>query len=83
MDSALLREREAFKRRAMALPTVENKKFKGSKGSSDKTPSKSSGSNKEQGGSAKAKLDLAHIKSMGGSSSQYKFGVLHKIVRYE
>jgi hypothetical protein len=28
MDPALLKEREAFKRRAMAQPTVENKKTK-------------------------------------------------------
>ena len=26
MDAALLAEREAFKRRAMAVPTIENKK---------------------------------------------------------
>jgi len=28
MDAALLAEREAFKRKAMAVPTVENKKRK-------------------------------------------------------
>ena len=28
MDAALLAEREAFKRRAMAVPTIENKKRK-------------------------------------------------------
>ena len=28
MDAALLAEREAFKRRAMAVPTIENKKKK-------------------------------------------------------
>ena len=28
MDASLLAEREAFKRRAMAVPTIENKKKK-------------------------------------------------------
>jgi hypothetical protein len=34
MDPALLKEREAFKRRAMAQPVVENKKSKSAKDAS-------------------------------------------------
>ena len=84
MDRSLLREREAFKRRAMAQPTVENKK-------SHKSSSSSKGSAKDgplaQSQSAKAKLDLAQMKAGGGGgggsgSSQFKFGVLAKIVRH-
>jgi hypothetical protein len=36
MDAALLAEREAFKRRAMAVPTIENKKRKTDTGSKGK-----------------------------------------------
>jgi hypothetical protein len=39
MDAALLAEREAFKRRAMAVPTIENKKRKTDTGSKGKAPS--------------------------------------------
>ena len=45
MDAALLAEREAFKRRAMAVPTVENKKKKtdeSKKSSSSSKPKTSS-----------------------------------------
>ncbi len=61
MDAALIAEREAFKRRAMAVPTVENKKKK------TEDSKKSSGSMKPpKGGSFKS----------FGVGSQYKFGVL-------
>ena len=64
MDAALLAEREAFKRRAMAVPTVENKKKR------TEDSKKSSGSMKPpKGGSFKS----------FGAGSQYKFGVLGKI----
>ncbi|XP_023320169.1 transcription initiation factor IIE subunit beta, partial [Eurytemora carolleeae] len=67
MDAALIAEREAFKRRAMAVPTVENKKKK------TEDSKKSSGSMKPpKGGSFKS----------FGAGSQYKFGVLAKIVRH-
>jgi hypothetical protein len=39
MDAALLAEREAFKRRAMAVPTIENKKRKTDTGSKGKASS--------------------------------------------
>ena len=83
MDPALLREREAFKRRAMAQPTVENKKAKTAQ-SESKTP-KSAKKDKQsapQSQSAKAKLDMAKAKSLTSGSSQFKFGVLARIVRH-
>ena len=84
MDSALLKEREAFKRRAMAVPTVENKSAKKSDGSRDKKKSALGA----QSQSAKAKQEVAQMKaaattsSMSAGSSSYKFGVLAKIVRH-
>ncbi len=82
MDSALLREREAFKRKAMALPTVENKKSKHSASSSSSSkhrpPKDGAGTS---GSAAKAKLDLQQMKQIASGSSQFKFGVLARIVR--
>jgi transcription initiation factor TFIIE subunit beta len=84
MDSALLKEREAFKRRAMAVPTVENKVAKKDGGGKDKKKAALLGAQSE---SAKAKAELAKKKTtststMGMGSSSYKFGVLAKIVRH-
>lgn len=75
MDAALLAEREAFKKRAMAVPTIENKKRK-----VEEPPKKSSGSSKPT--SATEKVNINRLKSSMGSSSQYKFGVLARIVRH-
>jgi len=76
MDSALLAEREAFKRKAMAVPVLENKKKKVEK-DSPKKPVKPE--------TKKPVLTdqerLARMKAMG-ASSQYKFGVLARIVRH-
>jgi len=77
MDAALLAEREAFKRRAMAVPTIENKKRKVEKESPKKTMSSKPSSSKPV--SDKERLD--RMKAMG-ASSQYKFGVLARIVRH-
>ena len=93
MDSALLKEREAFKRRAMAVPTVENKAAKRSDGSRDAKDKKKSAALGAQSQSAKAKQEMAQMKAaaantssssfgMGAGSSSYKFGVLAKIVRH-
>jgi len=69
-----LAEREAFKRRAMAVPTIENKKKKVEKDSPKKpAPSKPS--------SSKPPISAEQRKAMG-ASSQYKFGVLARIVRH-
>jgi len=75
MDAALLAEREAFKKRAMAVPTIENKKRK-----VEEPPKKSSGASKPT--SATEKVNINRLKSSMGSSSQYKFGVLARIVRH-
>ncbi len=78
MDAALLREREAFKRKAMAIPTVEKRKI--NKTASSSSASASSASARDS--SARAKLDLAQMKSIASGTSQFKFGVLARIVRY-
>lgn len=79
MDPALLREREIFKKRALATPTVEKKKKEPEtitlKDDGKKKPKPVSSS-----GSA-PKLDMVNYKTMAGSS-QYKFGVLAKIVKH-
>ena len=84
MNSELLREREAFKKRAMATAAVSapSKRPKESSGPSSAPASENRKSSKSGDQSAKAKLDLAQMKSMGQSGSQFKFGVLAKIVRH-
>jgi len=84
MDSSLLREREAFKRKAMALPTVENKNKKAKETSKSSSSSAKAKAGAPQSQSAKARLDLQQMKSVagGGGSSQFRFGVLAKIVRH-
>jgi hypothetical protein len=77
MDAALLAEREAFKRRAMAVPVIENKKRKtdgaagGKSGGGAKPP--------PAGGSGDKAPSGGKFKGGSGSQfsgSQYKFGVL-------
>ncbi|XP_053675146.1 general transcription factor IIE subunit 2 [Anopheles nili] len=75
MDPALLREREAFKRRAMATPTVEKKAKTESSFASTKDIKK------PRPASAAPKIDATNYKTMSGSS-QYRFGVLAKIVKH-
>ena len=85
MDSALLEERKAFKRKAMAIPVVEGKKKAKEHASSSSSSSSKAKQKSDQGQmsqSAKAKLDLAQMKSMASGSSQFRFGVLAKIVRH-
>lgn len=77
MDAALLAEREAFKRRAMAVPVLENKKKKVEKESPKKPVSSKPTSSKPISDEER----LKRMKSMG-ASSQYKFGVLARIVRH-
>ena len=85
MNQELLKEREKFKKSFMAVHSTSG----GQSSSSSKKPDKDSSGKKSSSGknvekekvSAKAKLDLAHMKSMGGGGSQFKFGVLTKIVR--
>jgi len=74
MDPALLREREAFKKRAMATPTVEKK-------TRPEAAPKEFSKPKMRPPSTAPKLDANNYKSMTGSS-QYRFGVLAKIVKH-
>lgn len=76
MDAALLAEREAFKRKAMAVPVLENKKKKMEK-DSPKKPAKPEVKKPVLTDGER----LARMKAMG-ASSQYKFGVLARIVRH-
>jgi len=77
MDPALLKERELFKKRALTTPTVEKKKTesKPDPARDDKKKSKSSTT------SSAPKLDINSYKTATGSS-QYRFGVLAKIVKH-
>lgn len=70
MDPALLREREAFKKRALSNPVVESKK---------KDVSESQ--KKKQKTSSAPKPKDFNYKSYGGSS-QYNFGILAKIIKH-
>ena len=80
MDKELLKEREKFKQSFMKVhtdgPKAEKRPAPGSSSSSKKSKPE-----KEPKQSAKAKLDLAQLKQMG-TGSQFKFGVLTKIVRH-
>ncbi|QQP52553.1 Transcription initiation factor IIE subunit beta [Caligus rogercresseyi] len=93
MDRALLREREAFKNRAMAVPVVENKKLKKNDGSAAERKAKKIA---ETGGglskAAKSKFDMQQYRasaasgasstSMFSGASSTQFSVLAKIVRH-
>ncbi|GBP55574.1 General transcription factor IIE subunit 2 [Eumeta japonica] len=77
MDPALLREREAFKKKALATPTVEKKKKDESTFPKDDSKKKKPSSTLNTA----PKLDATNYKTMTGSSS-YRFGVLARIVRH-
>ena len=77
MDSALLKEREDFKRRAMAVPVVENKKRKVEDTKKSST-SGGSGGGGGGGGSSKSRGPAFPSKFSAGGS-QFKFGVLGKL----
>ncbi|XP_066283454.1 general transcription factor IIE subunit 2-like [Branchiostoma lanceolatum] len=85
MDPALLREREAFKKRALATPAVEKRKPKSDDFSSRKQAKKArpsgfssiSSINKPKHG----KSGSFDYKTAPGTS-QYKFSVLAKIINY-
>lgn len=83
MDPALLRERELFKKKALATPVVEKKKKENDSSSSTKdekkrikpsTPASSSGN-------ANNSSAILSYKTVGGNS-QLKFGILAKIVKF-
>lgn len=77
MDPALLKEREAFKRRALANPVVEKR---AKKPDSEAVNSKTKVAKKSKDDSQKPQKEF-NYKNMTGSS-QYKFGILAKIVKY-
>ncbi|XP_015911962.1 general transcription factor IIE subunit 2 [Parasteatoda tepidariorum] len=72
MDPALLREREAFKKRALSNPVVENKK----KDTGDPPPKK-----KQKSAPQPRQQKDFNYKTYGGSS-QNNFGILAKIVKH-
>lgn len=74
MDPALLKERELFKKRALATPTVEKKKSEAKQDTFKEEKKKSKPV-------SAPKLDINSYKSASGSS-QYRFGVLAKIVKH-
>lgn len=79
MDPALLRERELFKKKALATPTVEKKKKESDSSSKDETkkkPKPSTPSTNTNSNSA-----ILSYKTVSGNS-QFKFGILAKIVKY-
>ena len=84
MDSALLKEREAFKRRAMAVPTVENKAAKRADGSRDAKDKKKSAALGAQSQSAKAKQEMAQMKAASAATrgGNHKKTILKIVLRF-
>jgi len=78
MDAALVREREAFKKRAIATPAVENRRKNDSNSEQPKKKSKHSSPSNAR---PKQSHDPLSYKCLPGSS-QYRFGMLAKIVKY-
>ncbi len=83
MDPALLRERELFKKKALATPTVEKKKREHDSSASSKDdkkktkpPTPVTSANSSSNSSA-----MLNYKSVSGGS-QFKFGILAKIVKF-
>ena len=84
MDKELLKEREKFKKQFMTVHTDAPKPGKRPSDSGSHSANKKekvSEKEKVSKSSASAKLNLAQLKQMGGGS-QFKFGVLTKIVRH-
>lgn len=81
MDAALLKEREAFKKRAIATPAVENRKKKESSFSNEPPKKKSKQSTASNSSRSKQSSDPFSYKTLPGSS-QYRFGMLAKVVKY-
>ncbi|CAL1284330.1 unnamed protein product [Larinioides sclopetarius] len=75
MDPALLREREAFKKRALSTPVVEKKKKE--QNVSEREPPKKKPKSSSQ---PKPQKDFNYKTHAG--SSQYNFGILAKIVKH-
>ncbi|XP_073398507.1 transcription initiation factor IIE subunit beta [Dendrobates tinctorius] len=80
MDPALLRDRESFKKRALNTPAVE-KRSSSSESSKKKKPKVEIGGTSSAKQSSDGSNGSFNLKSLSGSSN-YKFGVLAKIVNY-
>ncbi|XP_072173472.1 general transcription factor IIE subunit 2-like [Diadema setosum] len=80
MDPALMREREAFMRRAIAQPTIE-KKRPTNKASSSSEPPKKKSKPQQNFSSQGTSLNSTNYRFQSGSS-KYRFGVLAKIVNF-
>lgn len=80
MDKELLRQREAFKKRALAQPTVEKRKLK-TKDDSNEQASKKHKSSKQKELKTSSSSSSFDYKTSAGSS-QYKFGILANIVKF-
>ncbi|XP_014205514.1 general transcription factor IIE subunit 2 [Copidosoma floridanum] len=78
MDPALLREREAFMKRAAATPSIEKKKKEPEKETVQNDQKKKS---KPSSVSSGPKLDMYSYKTSSGSS-QVRFSILTKIVQH-
>ncbi|KAL0279845.1 UNVERIFIED_CONTAM: hypothetical protein PYX00_001318 [Menopon gallinae] len=81
MDPALLREKELFKKRALATPSVEVKKRTETSSPSVAQTKDDSKKSRPRPVSSGPRIDATTYKTMTGSSN-YKFGVLAKIVRH-
>ena len=80
MDPALLRERELFKKKALATPTVEKKKKDTDSSSKDEIKKKPKLSTPSSF-STNSNSAILNYKTVSGNS-QFKFGILAKIVKY-
>ncbi|XKL61998.1 hypothetical protein PGB90_001831 [Kerria lacca] len=81
MDPALLRERELFKKKALATPTVEKKKREPDVITSTKDDKKKTKTSAPTSSSSYSSSAVLNYKSVSGNS-QFKFGILAKIVKY-
>lgn len=80
MDPALLRDRELFKKRALSTPAVEKRSSASSESKKKKAKLDIGGTSSSKQGSDGSNGSF-NLKSLSGSSN-YKFGVLAKIVNY-
>ncbi len=83
MDPALLRERELFKKKALATPTVEKKKKEHESSASSKDDKKKTRPSTPVAShnSSSSSSAILNYKSVSGGS-QFKFGILAKIVKF-
>ncbi|KAM9329244.1 transcription initiation factor IIE subunit beta [Gastrophryne carolinensis] len=81
MDPALLRDRELFKKRALNTPAVEKRSAASAESSKKKKAKVDVGGTSSSKQSADGSNGSFNLKTLSGSSN-YRFGVLAKIVNY-